>query len=44
MKINEFLKALTDAQIDALMGLMNDYGWNVTEAVMFGYDDILAAK
>jgi hypothetical protein len=44
MNIAKTISELTSAQIDVLMGLMERFGWNVTEAMIFGWTEISSAK
>ncbi|MCQ2602438.1 MAG: hypothetical protein MJ193_00780 [Clostridia bacterium] len=39
-KISDFVRTLTDHQLDKLMELMDRYDLCVTDAVVYGYDII----
>ena len=43
MKLYAILKSLTDPQLDKLMEIMTDFGFNVSQAFAFGYEDIISA-
>lgn len=40
---HEILKSLTDSQLDKLMDIMYLFNFNVSQALVFGYEDIMAA-
>ena len=42
MKLYRILKSLTDSQLDKLMEIMHNFNFNVSQAVIFGYDDIMS--
>lgn len=42
MKIYRILKSLTDPQLDKLMEIMHNFNFNVSQALIFGYDDIIS--
>ena len=42
MKLAEFIAALTEAQVDRLMAIMTEHNWNVTEAITYAKEEILA--
>ena len=42
-KQHEILKSLTDSQLDKLMDIMYLFNFNVSQALVFGYEDIMVA-
>jgi len=43
MRLHKILKSLTDSQLDRLMGIMHEFGFNVSQAFVFGYEEIISA-
>ena len=43
MKLNKILKSLTDSQLEKLMDIMYLFNFNVSQAITFGYYDIMSA-
>ena len=43
MKLQKILKSLTDSQLDRLMDIMFNFNFNVSQAFIFGYEDIMEA-
>ena len=42
MKMHKILTMLSDAQLDKLMEIIDEFGFSVAEAMVIGYDDIMA--
>jgi hypothetical protein len=42
MKLYKILKSLTDSQLDKLMEIMHNFNMNVSQAVTFGYEEIIS--
>ena len=43
MKLYKMLKSLTDSQLDKLMEIMHDFNFNLSQAFVFGYEEIISA-